>query len=143
MSVAIHGIQIEFTEDMWRHLNERLNITDCSENGQCSNCGQCCNNLLPLNFQEIERIRKFVKKHNVQPCAHFAPYSEFAGDMICPFRDSAAKRCTIYPVRPKICRTFFCGDPKEKIAAEREATYRRCSMEVDMRATFFGSDNDG
>lgn len=141
MSALIVGMELSFSNQTLETINDELQVVDCSKEGRCSDCGQCCGNLLPVNFQEIERIRKYIKKHRIQACQHFAPLSGYRGSMLCPFRDNLAKRCTIYPVRPGICKTFFCGKPKAEIVADRAAAYQRCSLEIDMRATFFGGES--
>lgn len=140
MSMAIVGIETNYSQQTMDELNATLQVVDCSKEGRCSDCGQCCNNLLPVNFQEVARIEKYVKKHNIQPCTHFAPLKGYRGSMICPFRDNTAKRCTIYPVRPGVCKSFFCGKSRDEIVADRAEAYRRCSLEIDMRATFFGGE---
>lgn len=136
--MTIVGMEISYSEQTMAELNAKLQVVDCSKEGRCSDCGQCCGNMLPVNYQEIARIEKYIKKHNIQACKHFAPLNGYRGSMLCPFRDNTAKRCTIYPVRPGICRTFFCGKPREEVVAGRAAAYRRCSLEIDMRGTFFG-----
>lgn len=138
--MEIVGIKINHSAQTMAELDAKLQVVDCSKDGHCSDCGQCCGNMLPVNFQEIERIRKYIRKHNIQPCQHFAPLAGYRGSMLCPFRDNTAKRCTIYPVRPSICKSFFCGKTRDEILTDRAAAYKRSSLEIDMRATFFGGD---
>jgi len=136
--MTIVGQEINYSQEMMEALGTMLQVEDLSREGRCSDCGQCCGNTLPMNFQEISRIEKYIKKHNIKPCRHFAPFNGSQASMVCPFRDNTAKRCTIYPVRPGICKTFFCGKPREQVVADRAAVYRRSTVEIDVRATFFG-----
>lgn len=94
-------------------------VPDNTCNGQCSGCGECCLRMtLRLTNKEIKTIRKYIKEHNIKP-QHHSPtdvpddvlaQSAFV-DTICPFLDASAPQghnCTIYPVRPIICRTYTC-----------------------------------
>ena len=38
-------------------------VINYTENGKCSNCGQCCTDYIPISQKEINRIRKYIKKH--------------------------------------------------------------------------------
>jgi len=79
--------------------------------GQCSNCGECCSEFLPMTLEEVERIRIYVKKHSIKNRQHI--YDDGL-HILCPFRNVKKKKCDIYPVRPSICRSFICSMlPKE------------------------------
>ena len=41
-------------------------LTDNTRNGLCSNCGECCSDLLHLSTKEIVEIDKFLKKNKVK-----------------------------------------------------------------------------
>ncbi|MBQ2857674.1 MAG: YkgJ family cysteine cluster protein [Bacteroidaceae bacterium] len=113
-------------------------IRNFSQHGVCSNCGSCCGNILPVSKSEIKKIRKYITRHNITAQVRTAPIAAQLYDMICPFRNEVEKKCMIYPVRPSICREFFCGgDPAHnaKIKAEHEAY-----PTVDMRSVFFGAE---
>ena len=36
-------------------------IIDLTCNGECTQCGQCCSNLLPMTDEEIATIHKYIK----------------------------------------------------------------------------------
>lgn len=113
-------------------------VTDLTDNGKCTGCGACCSNLLPLSKQEVIRIKSYVKRHKIKECRHAAPFSKSVLDMTCPFLDHTRgeKKCTVYPVRGRICRYFKCNDPR---GAERHPDmYKEKAELVDMRETFFG-----
>ena len=48
--------------------NERMSVVDLTVDGRCSNCGECCSNFLPINYQEVVRIKKYIKEKNIQEC---------------------------------------------------------------------------
>lgn len=83
---------------------------DFTENGKCSNCGQCCSDLLPLSIKEIEIIKAYVRTHHIKKQEHKMPFAQVADfDLCCPFLDiSKEHKCTIYEVRPLICKSFLC-----------------------------------
>ena len=74
-------------------------IQDNTRKGKCTKCEECCSNLLPLSLPEIERIRAYIAEHKIS-------MQEHAPD--CPFL-STEKRCTVYEVRPLICRIYKCN----------------------------------
>ena len=39
---------------------------DMTVNGECSQCGSCCTNFLPMTRKEIREIRRYIKKHGVK-----------------------------------------------------------------------------
>jgi len=65
----------------------------------CSNCGKCCGPV-PVTTEEIELIRRYLGDH---PEARKSTKSK-RDHQSCVFRDEDEKKCTIYPVRPMICR---------------------------------------
>lgn len=111
-------------------------ITDYTQDGKCSNCGSCCNDLLPLTPADKVRIFQYVTKHGIKEQRH----NVVAGvDVTCPFRDEAKRRCTIYPVRPQICRQFRCDDELENTLFYKR-TMMRHYPPVNMRRLFFQND---
>jgi Fe-S-cluster containining protein len=115
-----------------------MRITNYTQNNQCSNCGECCTAILPMNQQEINRIKHFVKKHGIKEHRHSALIQY---DMTCPFRDDSEKKCAIYQVRPDICRKFICNQSVDQIQRNRSEVYRT-RHDVFMRSEFFGNNED-
>jgi len=81
------------------HLkNMLLNIP---EHTTCENCGECCGPV-PLSKDEIKKIQNYLDANeyprNVIEQSH--------SPLECIFRDNDARKCSIYPVRPLICRLF-------------------------------------
>ncbi len=68
---------------------------------RCTNCGGCCG-LVPVTASDIARIENYIQAHalprEIMRRAH--------EPMECIFRDNELKRCSIYPVRPMVCRLF-------------------------------------
>ena len=115
-----------------------FDITDFTENGKCSNCGQCCSNLLPMSEQEIKRIKAYIKKHRIKEQRHNVAVGI---DMTCPFRDEANRKCLVYEVRPAICRKFMCNHKTEDIM-KAKFDLHRINQVVLMRKEFYGSNED-
>ena len=45
-------------------------IYDFTNNGICSSCGNCCSHLLPMNKQEVDRIKKYIKSNHIGEIKH-------------------------------------------------------------------------
>ena len=110
-------------------------VTNFTQNGKCSNCGQCCSNCLPLSSKEIKRIKAYIKKHKIKEQRHNAMTGI---DMTCPFRDENNKKCLIYEIRPEICRQFMCNHNAEDIKRWKINFHKKFNI-VFMRKEFFGS----
>ena len=118
-------------------------VTDYTKNGRCSGCGMCCSNQIPMSDKEIQRIRKYVRQHNIRPHQINLPLVNHTIDATCPFLNMDAKtdRCNIYPVRPFICRMFSCNakarqEQYDKIMHDKDR-YRDERRLTNMRETFF------
>ena len=114
-------------------MAECINFT---ENGKCSNCGQCCSDALPLSQDEINIIKEYIKKHDIKEQRHNVVMN--AVDITCPFRDEANKKCLIYPVRPAICRQFMCNHTMEDIK-KAKFDFQKANKIVFMRHEFYGN----
>lgn len=113
-------------------------IVDFTKDGKCSNCGECCSNILPMSHKDIKRIKAYIKQHNIKEQRHNA----LAGiDMTCPFRDEANRKCLIYEIRPAICGQFMCNHTLEDIQKTKIDLHEMYEP-VFMRATFFGNTED-
>lgn len=115
-------------------------ITNKTCNGECSNCGECCSNFLPLDNGEIRTIKIYIKKHNIKEQIHIPAISNIQ-DATCPFRDNENKRCTIYKVRPAICRSFICSKSMPEIEDAKTLMYKQ-KQAISMRKTFFNKGKD-
>ena len=89
----------------------RRGVYDFTSDGKCSQCGQCCGDILPLSQKEIDQIRRYIRKHNIAEEVHRPPTVNPVNDYTCPFRNEMLKKCNIYEIRPMICRDFICNKP--------------------------------
>lgn len=110
-----------------------LQITNFTCKGECSNCGQCCGDILHLSKQDIKRIDEYLKEHKIEatPRCLLAQY-----DNTCPFRDNKNKKCKIYEVRPEICRVYKCDKTAEEAYKNREIS-NKGKLPRSMRNIFF------
>lgn len=114
------------------------NLYNYTVNGKCSKCGNCCSDILPLSDDEIRRIHKYVCQKRIKESKHLIPVAKPVLDMTCPFRDNGKKICTIYEVRPEICRQFICDS--EQRAKENRERLKKGRRVFSMREVFFGAD---
>ncbi len=114
-------------------------VYDFTKDGKCTGCGECCSNFLPLSDREIKDIKRYIAKHRIKECRRVAPLVKPAEDWLCPFLDGTKPKdkCTIYQVRPQICRAFVCNQPPSKVRVNKELFWRT-RKPVDMRQEFFG-----
>ena len=57
-------------------------------------CGECCGPV-PVTKEELAAVKRYIEREKVPAVDR--------GALTCPFFDG---KCTIYPVRPFICRAF-------------------------------------
>ena len=109
-------------------------VIDFTVDGECSNCGACCSNYLPISAEEIKTIKAYIREHGITPAVNGVPLNAKI-NMTCPFMDGSKElKCKIYPVRPKICRFFACN----KTPNFEEILQMADLVPVKMRETFFG-----
>lgn len=90
-------------------------LYDFTKDGHCSGCGACCSRYLPVTQKEINQIHRYISKHHIKQADHgTAVLAKPAIDANCPFLDltKKEKKCSIYEVRPMICRDFLCRKGK-------------------------------
>lgn len=113
-------------------------LTDYTDNGKCTGCGECCGRILPLNDTEIKQIKRYVRRNNIKPCTHNAPYAKLLFDMTCPFMDNhkSNDKCSIYNVRPAVCKAFKCDSNTYDPDAEYTLLHQSNTI-IDMWEEFF------
>lgn len=114
-----------------------MSIKDFTNNGKCSNCGECCGDILHLSKEEIIRIDRYLKKNKIEPTPRCILV---AYDNTCPFRDNKNKKCKIYEVRPEICRVFQCNKTAIETVRNKEMT-NEGKLPRSMRNLFYGDKN--
>ena len=125
-------------DEVRRNMND--GVYDYTKYGECVGCGQCCTSLLPVSHKELKEIKRYVKKHNIKPCDHttgvpLMKKPDF--DLTCPFRDNNERKCTIYKIRPQICRSFKCDKPKKQIEIDK-ALISEQRILIDLWSLFKG-----
>lgn len=110
-------------------------VVDFTVDGECSNCGNCCVNVLPVSEAELNAIRSYVRKHNVKEEKIWMPTALPIINTLCPFRNEKERKCNIYPVRPEICRKFRCDASKGQPGQSLVSGGKRV---VFMREEFYG-----
>lgn len=120
-------------------MNKSIHIKNYTNNGKCSNCGECCSDILPISKKDIERIREYLKNHKVE--RHNNPNCFTQYDFTCPFRNNLQHKCDIYEVRPEICRVFKCDIPPEKAALNRDLIENKHKAR-SMTNLFFGDNTN-
>ena len=111
-------------------------VYDFTTDGQCSGCGGCCSDFLPLSEMEIAQIHAYVKRHGITEHRNRPPTVDAVEDWTCPFRNNLERKCEIYPVRPAICRDFQCDKPRKGIQMDMRPYMRKMRI-VRMRNEFF------
>ena len=88
-------------------MKTEVSVTDFTKNGECSGCGSCCSNYIPMTKKEFKVLKRWVKRN------HFKPRRSIdLLDLTCPFLDVDNHKCSCYTVRPEACRSFLCCNAK-------------------------------
>lgn len=82
---------------------------------QCTGCGNCCSGdpgVVWVDQEEIQKIAEYtgmteteLRLRNTRRVGRQVSLTERENGE-CSFLDKGTRRCTIYPVRPKQCRTW-------------------------------------
>lgn len=106
--------------------------------GKCSNCGNCCVDLLPLSKNELERLRRYAREHILKEHRQAPFWDPKATDLTCPFRNQHTQKCEAYPVRPLICRSFTCAKPLDVAKHDRDEIHKTRQV-MSLRYEVFGN----
>lgn len=110
------------TEIIKNIVEGNVKITDNLICGNCSKCGECCTNFLPVTQKEINEIQKYVIENKIRPQTQILVMQN---RLSCPYYDG--KKCLVYEVRPLICKEFYCYkkvniESAKKLTAEKRIT---------------------
>ena len=103
---------------------------------KCSRCGESCGLFIPFTKKELEKIKKYVKEHNIQPVNRLTATTF---DARCCFYDKDNKKCLIYEVRPWVCKDFKCNRKNWKSKRdqyEKYGDFNGCTEKNTILATF-------
>lgn len=126
--------RIKSLEEMLQDMKD--GIYDFTKDGECSGCGSCCSDALPVSRKEYKRILKYIQSRHIRECVHRPPTVNPVYDMTCPFRDDVKRVCTIYPVRPAVCRDFRCDKARNGIWADPKMYDGEMAV-ISMRKAFY------
>ena len=73
---------------------------------------------VPLTLEEYYRIKEYINHHNIAP--NLGKVIDNNIDLRCVFLDKNTNRCSIYPVRPDVCKRFSCSNSPHKEKKNRE-----------------------
>ena len=85
---------------------------------ECIQCGKCCANILMVSDKEVQTIKQYLKKHPMIKVHNRNTMFMTEDVNICPFLhedNHGEKYCSIYNVRPSICRSFNCKEEYNKM----------------------------
>lgn len=110
------------TEIIRNIVEGNVKIADNLICGNCSKCGECCTNFLPVTQKEINEIQKYVIENKIRPQTQILVMQN---RLSCPYYDG--KKCLVYEVRPLICKEFYCYkkvniESGKKLTAEKRIT---------------------
>ena len=99
---------MELKEIMEKFANGKYKPINLTCNGRCSKCGECCGNILPIDQEDLEKIKDYVLKNRILPQKQILVMKQ---KLQCPYyTGNREKGCSIYMARPKICRIFKCDE---------------------------------
>lgn len=115
--MAYYGSYLDLPADGSEYSNNCID-------GKCSNCGECCSDLLPLTDAEVSKLKRYAAAHNLKEHRQAPFFDQKATDLTCPFRNEQTKRCDVYPVRPLICREFICTKSLQQAHHDRNLVHQ-------------------
>lgn len=102
---------------------------------QCTQCGNCCTGapgVVWVNDEELQQLADFLGKSigevrlmHTRRIGNRVSLTEYAnGD--CVFFDGQSRRCTVYPVRPRQCRSWPFWDSNLASPEDWKETQQHC-----------------
>ena len=82
--------------------------------------------LLPITLDEYKTIKEFIQTHDIKQQPYAKDSKNFYAD--CPFHDRINKKCTIYKVRPEVCKNFQCYRTQKRINKDRRYYDQRADI---------------
>lgn len=114
------------------------------EEPTCHGCDRCCAERAPLTIIDCLNLSLAIEIRTLSD--FLIHYSKVAvtgpvvditlrrlEDGYCVFLDREARTCKVYPVRPFVCRTFFCCPATPRALALREAIVNKGEDELVRR----------
>lgn len=95
-----------FIECIRKLIEEGYSGTDNTCRGKCSNCGECCGVILPMDQEDVDKIQEYCIENKIFPQRQKLVMEH---KWQCPYYNGSKQGCSIYPARPKICRIYQCN----------------------------------
>ena len=57
------------------------NIYNFCKDGKCSQCGNCCSNLLPMSGKEVDAIHRYIRKNHIKELREMQNLSGATGNL--------------------------------------------------------------
>ncbi len=134
------------------HVFAQIDLTPC--NG-CGECWLRCEDGVPMSKVEFEALREYRSAHldTVTRIERQNKQADLGDDVfvaICRFFDMESHRCSVYPVRPLVCRLLghveWMPCPIEKVkkrANTADALHLTAEYAKDVRKTYEAWEADG
>ena len=97
----MHFWQWELADNFFEHIKDK---TDCGT------CNFCCRVNVSLTKIEAGMILGYANENNIKPGKNFSENEDIFGKEYCPWIKDG--RCSIYKVRPLLCRTHNSDSKK-------------------------------
>lgn len=114
------------------NIYEMKKVINQTHNGKCSRCGQCCNAWNPITLGEYFTIKSYINENNIKP--HLCRPEGNNLYITCPF--NTGHGCSIYEVRPEVCKQFSCHLPEDIIDKNRDYFDSRADINGDHKDRF-------
>jgi Fe-S-cluster containining protein len=113
-----------FIKILWSIGEDDLQEFMVTQDEYCIHCGECCVNsgLIALNQEELQLIASYLKV-SINKFKNRIHIKEDGTLLMtgtpCPFYNKKSHMCTIYPVRPLVCKEFPVGKMISKTRMHR------------------------
>lgn len=114
------------------------------EEPACHGCDRCCAERAPLTIMDCLSLSVATETRTLNDFLIHYTKVAVTGPVVditlrrledgyCVFLDRKARTCRVYPVRPFVCRTFFCCPATSRALALREAIVNKGEDELVRR----------
>lgn len=94
----------------------------------CEGCGNCCGRVLITDAEDNRRVERFATRRRINPTKNNVG-GHSGQEQMCGWLDTDARRCRIYPARPKVCRCW--GSPHDGELLDTKPG-QPCGLRADM-----------
>lgn len=98
------------------------------ENGNCNGCSECCNVFVPITKKELKLLKRLLTKKVLK--RYKKSKDDYSINCKCPF--STDKGCSIYNLRPSICKQYHC----KKELSKRDISEFKSSEDLPIKMLY-------